>query len=132
MTLLPADYVLCGLTLVAAVSGLFRGFSGTLAFVLATLAASVAGTFGWAQSPSFTDVLWMRVIGTLVATLLVFGLVRVIVRRIVNGLLAQPADAIFGFLVGILIGALATLAWAYSGFHTECSALVTQVAGWIR
>ena len=40
MQFLPADYAICGLTVVLAVTGLFRGFSGTLAFVLATLAAS--------------------------------------------------------------------------------------------
>ena len=38
---LPADYVLCGLTVVMAVLGLFRGFSGTLGFALAALAATL-------------------------------------------------------------------------------------------
>ena len=42
MELQPADYVLCALALTAAVTGLFRGFSGTLAF-LAAIAAGADG-----------------------------------------------------------------------------------------
>ena len=46
----PADYVIAGLAVVSAVLGLFRGFSGMLAFCLATAAAGVVGSFGWRVS----------------------------------------------------------------------------------
>ena len=132
MELLPADYALCGLTLVLAVTGLFRGFSGTLAFVLATASAVLAGMFGWTYSESFTPVVWMRVAGTLVGTLLVFGLVRMIVKKLVNGLLAQPSDALFGMAIGVLCGAVVLVAWSSSGLYPEYSNLVKAVAPYVR
>ena len=132
MELLPADYALCGLTLVLVVTGLFRGFSGTLAFVLATASAVLAGMFGWAYSESFTPVVWMRVAGTLVGTLLVFGLVRMIVKKLVNGLLAQPSDALFGMAIGVLCGAVVLVAWASSGLYPEYSNLVKAVAPYVQ
>ena len=132
MQLLPADYVLCGITLVMAVTGLFRGFSGTLAFMLATVTAAGAGFWGWPYSASFTPVLWMRGAGTLVGVLLVFGLVRLIVKKLVGGLLAQPSDALFGAVIGSLIGVLLLVIWSYTGFHIEYSNLAQEIAPYVR
>jgi len=115
-----------------AVTGLFRGFSGTLAFLLATLAAVFVGMFGWGYSASFTSVLWMRGAGTLVATLLAFGIVRLLVRKLVGGLLAQPSDAVFGLLIGASVGVLILLAWAYSGLYLEYSNLAQEAAVYVR
>ena len=126
-----ADYILCGLTIVAAVTGLFRGFSGTIAFVAASVAAAAAGSFGWTYSATLTDALWQRGAGVLVATLVVFGLVRLIVKKLVNGLLAQPTDAILGALVGAALGAAVIIIWAYSGLYPEYSALVRTVAAYV-
>jgi uncharacterized membrane protein required for colicin V production len=126
-----ADYILCGLTIVAAVTGLFRGFSGTLAFFLAAGAAAAGGSFGWAYSATLTDSLWQRGAGVLVATLLVFGLVRLVVKKLVNGILAQPSDAILGALLGALLGATVIIVWACSGLYTEYSALVRTVAAYV-
>ena len=128
----PADYALCGITVVMAVLGLFRGFSGTLAFVLAAIAAAFAGSFGWAYSASVTDVLWQRGAGVLVVTLLAFGFVRLIVKKLVNGLLAQPSDAILGFLTGAALGVLILAAWAFSGAYLEYSTLARAAAGYVR
>jgi len=130
--LLPADYVLCGLTIVMAVTGLFRGFSGTLAFLLATAAAVLVGLFGWGYSASFTTVLWMRGAGTLVGTLLAFGIIRMIVRKLVGGLLAQPSDAVFGLLIGAGVGVLLLLVWAHAGFYLEYSNLAREAAAYVR
>ena len=132
MQLLPADYVLGGITLVMAVTGLFRGFSGTLAFMLATVAAAGAGFLGWPYSASFTPVLWMRGAGTLVGVLLVFGLVRLIVKKLVGGLLAQPSDALFGAVIGSLVGVLLLVIWSYTGFHIEYSNLAQEIAPYVR
>lgn len=129
---LPADYVLCGITIVMAVLGLFRGFSGTIAFLLAATVAAVAASLGWAHSAEFTDVMWQRGAGTLVATLLAFGIVRLIVKKLVNGLLAQPSDAILGFVVGAAVGVLLLAVWAYSGFHLEYSTLAREAAAYVR
>ena len=129
---LPADYALCGITIVMAVLGLFRGFSGTLGFVLGAAAAVFAASFGWAYSASFTDVAWQRGVGVLVVTLLAFGIVRLIVKKLVNGLLAQPSDAIFGFLVGAALGVLILAAWAYSGAYLEYSTLAREVSAYVR
>ena len=127
----PADYVLCGLAAVMAVTGLFRGFSGTLAFALATIAAFFAATFGWEYSASLTDVLWMRGAGALVATLLAFGFVRLLVKKTVNCLLAQPSDALLGCLLGVILAALVLLAWARSGAYLEYSVLAQGLAGYV-
>ena len=129
---LPADYALCGITVVMAVLGLFRGFSGTLGFVLGAIAAAFVASFGWTYSASLTDVMWQRGAGVLVATLLAFGLVRLIVKRLVNGLLAQPSDAIFGFLIGAALGVLILIAWAFSGAYLEYSVLAQEAAAYVR
>ena len=129
---LPADYALCGLTVVMAVLGLFRGFSGTLGFVLGAIAALVTASFGWTYSASLTTVMWQRGTGVLVATLLAFGLVRLMVKKLVNGLLAQPSDAVFGFLIGAALGVLILAAWAYSGAYLEYSFLAKETAAYVR
>ena len=127
-----ADYALCGLTIVMAVTGLFRGFSGTIAFVLASAAAAAAGSFGWSWSAEVTDATWMRGAGVLVAALLAFGIVRLIVKKLVNGLLAQPSDAILGAVVGAALGGVVVAVWARAGICLEYSALVRTVAEYVR
>ena len=127
----PADYVIAGLAVVSAVLGLFRGFSGTLAFCLATAAAGVVGSVGWRVSEPWFEQLWARGLAVLVALLLAFGIVRVLVRRFVNGLLAQPADAIFGFLTGFIIVALLLAGWAVSGLFLEYSFLASELAAYV-
>jgi len=131
MTLLPADYVLLGLTGDLSVFGLFRGFSGALALVAATAAAAGFGGFAWGYSETLTTEIWMRGVGTLLAALLVFGIVRMIVRKIVNGLLSQPADSIFGILLGVACGAALCVIWAASGMYLEYSSLVQRVAAYL-
>lgn len=127
MELLTADYILCGLGIVLALTGLFRGFSGTLAFLVALAAASAVGSFGWSWSEQLTSVAWQRAAGTLVATILAFGIVRMVVKKTVNGLLAQPTDALLGLALGVLTGALIASAWAYSGYHVEWSAIASAL-----
>ena len=115
-----------------AVLGLFRGLSGTLAFLTGALAAGLAGSFGWSYSATLTCVTWQRGAGVLVAVLLVFGIVRLIVRKLVNGLLAQPSDALFGLLAGVAFGVLLLVIWAYSGVYLEYSVLASEVSAYVR
>ena len=128
----PADYALCAVTIMMAVLGLFRGFSGTLGFVLGAGAAVFAGSFGWTYSASLAAEAWKRGAGTLVVALLAFGLVRLIVKKLVNGLLAQPSDAILGFLTGAALGVLILAVWAYSGAYLEYSTLAKEAAAYVR
>ena len=132
MTLQTADYALCAFAVTAAVTGLFRGFSGTLAFALASAAAAAAGSFGWAWSPRVADAIWARSGIVLVSSLLAFGVVRLVVMKLVNGLLSQPSDALLGALVGAALAGAAVVVWAWSGLFTEYSALVRVVAEYVR
>ena len=87
---------------------------------------------GWEQSAAYTQEMWIRAVGTLVATLLVFGIVRFIVKKLVNGLLAQPSDALFGFVVGALIGALIIAVWAKLGICLEYSNLASALSAYLK
>lgn len=132
MEFLPADYALGALAIAMAVLGLFRGFSGTLAFALACISAGIVFYFGWEYSISFTPVVWLRGAGVLVAGLLAFGLVRLLVKKLVGGLLAGPSDALFGFLIGLVLAVLVAAAWAYSGIRTDLSNVVMLLSGYVR
>jgi len=127
-----ADYVVGGLIIVTSVIGLFRGFSGALAFFIGCAAAAFAAAFSWPMSANFTQTPWTRAAVTLVATLVVFGLVRLIVKKFVNGLLAQPTDALLGALVGAMIGLSVLLGWAYYGKHLEYSNLALKAAEYMK
>jgi len=99
-----ADYVIGIVTLAAAILGLFGGFSGALAFCAGLIAAVLAGKLGHSFIAAFFSAEWAVIVATLVVSLLAFGLARLLVKRVVKGLLAQPADAIFGGLVAALTG----------------------------
>lgn len=130
MNFLPADYVILGAAAVAAVFGLFGGFSGALAFLAGTVGAAAAGQFAWAASLDWFDAAWARALASLAIALVAFGLVRKVVRLVVHGLLAQPGDAIFGFLVAGASGFALSLAAAHllvlSGLCCVESALLGQ------
>ena len=126
--MLPMDWVLAGFVLSMAVMGLFRGFSGTLAFMAAIAVASVAGFKAWELAPNWLGQLWMCGAATLIVVLIVFGIVRLIVKKIVNGILAQPSDAVFGFVAGAVAGLVVIFVWARTGLYTEYSNIVTEVA----
>ena len=132
MQLLPADYAICAVAVVMALLGLFRGLSGTLAFAAASATAVFTASFGWAYSASLTDVVWQRAGGVLLATLLAYAVVRMVIKKLVNGMLSQPSDAIFGMLAGVVVAFLLVLAWAWSGVYPEYSRLVQEVASHVR
>ena len=132
MVFLPADYALAAFTVIAAVMGLFRGFSGTMAFVIALAAAGAVFGFGWPYSEMFSKTVWIRAAAVLAAALLSFGVIRYVVKKCVNGLLSQPADSIFGLLAGVAVGALAALVWACSGMFLEYSNIVSGASRFLQ
>lgn len=96
MELLAPDYIVLAIALAGVVVGLFVGFSGALAFLLATVVAGGAASYAWPRLVAEFPSAGMR--GTVVAigALVLFGLVRFLVKRFIHGLVAQPGDAIFG------------------------------------
>ena len=130
MALLPADYVILGAVAVAAVFGLIGGFSGALAFLAGTVGAAVAGRLAWFASLGWFDAAWARALSALALALVAFGLARKVVRLVVHNILAQPGDAIFGFLVATASGFALALTAAYlldlSGVWPVQSVLLEQ------
>lgn len=109
MNLTTPDYAVLALTLGGAVIGLFIGFSGALAFLCGSVAAAAAGSFAFPLLADEVANPWARGLAVGVGMLLVFGVVRYLVRKFVHGLVAQPGDAIFGSLVSALTGAACSL-----------------------
>ena len=62
------------------------------------------------------------------AALVVFGLVRVVVGRIVSRLLSQPADSIFGLVLGAALGALLIYVVAGIPVAREYSVIAREVS----
>lgn len=114
MVLGTSDYVILGASLAAAILGLFGGFSGALAFMAGVGAAVATLRFGWSFLEEWISTPWLLAVAALAAALLAFGIARLIVKKTVKDLLAQPADAIFGALTSAVAGFAAALAAAYA------------------
>lgn len=127
MELLPADYVLLALAAVCALTGLFRGLSGTLAFFVAVFAALAGGYAAWIHGAAFLENPWLRGLAAFVCALLAYGIARLIVKKLVNGLLAQPSDALLGLLAGLLVPLLAVVFLARAGLGADLSNIVQTV-----
>lgn len=114
MALESSDYVILGVSLAAAILGIFGGFSGALAFFAGVCAAVGALRFGWDFLAERIVTPWLLAVAALVVSLVAFGIVRLVVKKSVKNLLAQPADAIFGALTAAVAAFAATLAAAYA------------------
>ena len=109
-----ADYVILGATIVAAIFGLFGGFSGALAFLAGGVAASAAVRFGWGLLEQHISNTWLLALAALAVALVAFAIARLIVKKTVNKMLAQPADAVFGALVAAVAGFALSLSALYA------------------
>lgn len=132
MNLLPGDYVILLLALGTSLLGLFRGFSGTLAFFTGIGGAGLFVSLGWPLSAEWIGEFWRRILVVGGAAIVVFGLVRLVIKKLVGGLLQQPSDAVFGFLTGLVFAVLGVVGWALSGLYLEYSAIATMVVGYLR
>jgi hypothetical protein len=94
------DYTLLTISCLLVILGLFRGASGIFSFVAATIISIAAGIIVWPYALSLSDQASVRYLIVIVGSLVAFGFIRVVVKKVVNGLLSQPADSIFGFLTG--------------------------------
>lgn len=74
--------------------------------VAASVISFATAVFSWSFVCLLDVPSWAHFVIALVIGLAVFGLVRVLVKKIVFKLLAQPADSIFGFCLGIVISLL--------------------------
>ena len=104
MPLLPADYVVIGLTVVLSALGLVRGFSGAFAFLVGTSFGIAAVVGGWNGLLAGIDALWLRVAAAVLVFVVAFGIVRILVKLVVGKLLEQPSDSIFGVCLGLFCG----------------------------
>ena len=104
MTLAPPDYVVLALAAGGAITGMFIGLSGALAFFSGCIAASFAATFGWHFFASFISSGLARGLAVALASLVAFWIARAIVRKTVKVALAQPGDSILGALAAGISG----------------------------
>lgn len=126
-----ADYVILALSCFFVILGLFRGASGLFSLVSASVISFASGVFLWERISAMSIPPWAHVVAVLLAGLVVFGIVRIVVKKTVNCLLAQPADSIFGLLLGLTTSALliyivatVPLAHDYSVISREMAPLI--------
>ncbi len=127
------DYVLIASSLAMAIVGAFGGFSGALAFLLGSVAGGAAAKFSWDFACGAIENVPVGALVVVAAAIVAFGIVRAIVRKVVSGMLAQPGDAIFGFVTGAvtglaIAGAIMTVAGPeYFAFFQEKGFLLSLV-----
>jgi uncharacterized membrane protein required for colicin V production len=131
MALGSSDYIMLGVSLAAAILGMFGGFSGALAFLAGVGAAVAALRFGWDSLACRIETPWVLALAALACALVFFGIARLIVKKTVKNLLAQPADAIFGAMIAAVSGFAIAVAAAYALEHllgiAVSSSLLTEV-----
>ncbi len=134
MNLAPPDYLVLALAAGGAVTGLFIGVSGALAFLAGTAGAVLTGHFGWPLSSDYFGSALARGVAVAIASLLAFWIVRTLVRRTVKFAVAQPGDAIFGALLAAASGLAVGLGLVWLGQFlgvpgAEGSVLLGEVIG---
>jgi hypothetical protein len=122
------DWVFAAVALALVAMGLFRGFSGVVAFAAGAGAAAAASAYGWPYVVREVGTEWIRFALAGAAAIVVFGVVRIAVKKLVNGLLAQPTDAIAGVVVGAAVAAALLFAASRFEWTLERSLLAREVA----
>ena len=104
MNLAPPDYVILALAAGGAVTGVFIGLSGALAFFAGAVGALFASKFCWPLTASYFSSGMARGVAVSLASLVSFWIVRAAIRRTVKLALAQPGDAVFGAVAAAVSG----------------------------
>lgn len=123
-----ADYVLLALSCFFVILGVFRGVSGFFSLVSGSIVSFASSVFLWPVICGRFASPWVRAALIILAALVVFGLVRVVVGRIVSRLLSQPADSIFGLVLGAALGALLIYVVAGIPVAREYSVIAREVS----
>lgn len=123
-----ADYVLLALSCFFVILGVFRGVSGFFSLVSGSIVSFASSVFLWPVICGRFASPWVRVALVILAALVVFGLVRVVVGRVVSRLLSQPADSIFGLVLGAALGALLIYVAAGIPVAREYSVIAREVS----
>ena len=127
MTFTTADYAVAATAAASAVFGLFGGFSGALAFLAGMAAAVAAVRFGWGPLEAKIGATWMLAVAAMLVALVAFGLARVVVKKVVKNMLAQPADALLGFSVAAVSGTGLALLALYAARRLGVAALPSSL-----
>lgn len=122
------DYILLALSCFFVIMGLFRGASGFFSFISATIVSATVALTSWPIVCGYINSAWIRVLAIIVLVLLAYGAVRCLVGWLVNKLLAQPADAIFGMVLGAVLGALLIYIAANTALIREYSVIAREVS----
>lgn len=126
------DYVLLALSCFFVILGLFRGASGVFSFIAASVISFSTGVFIWEPLCSLDVPSWAHFVIAIVLGLIVFGIVRLIVKKLVNSLLAQPADSIFGLLLGLATSVLLVYVAAGLPLARENSVIAREASSYIK
>ena len=125
MDLTVVDYVLLAAFGVLAIIGLFRGFSGWMGTVIGAVVSAAVGYFSFGYCLSLAAASpWVsgpcvRIAAALLdmlATLLMFCLVRSLAKRFFSFVISQPFDALIGLAGGIFLGMVLTVLLAGTAF----------------
>ena len=76
-----ADYALCGAAALFVGLGLYRGFSGVFAFLVASVSTAFASVRIWPHVAALTDVAWLRIGLAVFAGVVVFGALSAAAKR---------------------------------------------------
>ena len=115
MNLAPCDYVILAMAAGGAVTGIFIGISGALAFLAGTAVSAGAARLGWPITAEYLESGIARAAATTLLSLVAFWIARTLVRRTVKVAVEQPGDAILGALAAALSGFALGLALIWLG-----------------
>ena len=128
MQLQVADYVFLLAATLFVIAGLFRGLSGFFAFVAALVASTVVSISLWPLiCLSFADV-FVRGAVAAVGAIIVFGIVRFLVKFILRKIISQPSDSIVGMVFALLLSVALLYVASASAIVREHSALSTLLS----
>ena len=129
MELLPADWVFACVALAFAVGGAVVGFSGAVSMAGGLVSAAFSSVPVWRLAAAHIESPWGAGFATFAACMAVFALVRVVLKKTIHVMLAQPADSLLGAALGCVLAAAIFFAWMKTGIGVEYSALAIRLSG---